>query len=75
MSEKGSYVVPFAAQITSAHSYNTPICFVKLYGPKTYLIWSRQCTISFQSRGHMGYAARDKKRPETDDPNSEQWIQ
>src|SRR3954465_6026351 len=62
-----------STQLSTSQNANAPISSVKLDGPKTYLIWSRQCTVSLKTRGLIGYAMGDKKQPKSDDSNFEQW--
>src|SRR3954467_12139624 len=54
-------------------SNNTPISSVKLDGPKTYLVWSRQCTVDLKARGLMGYVTGKKPQPKESDSNFDNW--
>src|SRR3954467_6283608 len=54
-------------QLPGFQNNNIPINSTKLYGSKTYLVWSRQCTVSLKARGLMGYVTGDKKQPKSDD--------
>src|SRR4051812_35492872 len=40
-------------QLSTSQNANAPICSVKLDGPKTYLIWSRQCTVALKLGGYL----------------------
>src|SRR4051812_35059415 len=52
---------------------NAPISSVKVDGSKTYLIWSRQCTVALKARILFGYVFGTKKRPLEDDSTYDQW--
>src|SRR3954465_8031951 len=56
-------------------SNNTPISSVKLDGPKTYLVWSHQCTVALKARGLMGYVTRKKPQPKGSDSSFDNWDQ
>ena len=56
-------------------SNNTPISSVKLDGPKTYLVWSRQCTVALKARGQMGYVTGKKPQPKESDSSFDNWDQ
>src|SRR3954467_7134277 len=62
-----------APQLSTSQNANVPISSVKLDGPKTYLIWSRQCTVALKARRLFGYVTGTKKQPSDDDPTYEQW--
>lgn len=74
MSEKGCEVVTFMEYVPTAYSYNTVISSIKLDEPKTYLIWSWQCTVYIQSRKLVGYVTGEKEQSKPNNPNSEQWV-
>src|SRR4051812_978444 len=64
---------PTSTQLPTSQIANAPISSVKLDGPKTYLVWSRQCTVALKARRLFGYVAGTKKQPSDDDPTYEQW--
>src|SRR4051812_21661494 len=64
---------PTSTQLPTSQNANTHISSVKLDGPKTYLVWSRQCTVALKARRLFGYVAGTKKQPSDDDPIYEQW--
>src|SRR4051812_18625935 len=64
---------PTSTQLPTSQNANAPISSVKLDGPKTYLIWSRQCTVALKARRLFGYVAGTKKQPSDDDSTYEQW--
>src|SRR2546430_11718395 len=60
-------------QLSTSQNANALISSVKLDGPKTYLIWSRQCTVTLKARRLFGYVTGTKKQPSDEDPTYEQW--
>src|SRR5436190_4224114 len=56
-------------------SNNTPIGSVKLDGPKTYLVWSRQCTVALKARGLMGYVTGKKPQSKESNSSFDNWDQ
>src|SRR4051812_29446483 len=56
-------------------SNNTLISSIKLNGPKTYLVCSRQCTVSLKSRGLIGYVNGKKLQPKESDTCFDHWDQ
>src|SRR4051812_3239092 len=52
---------------------NAPISSVKLDGSKTYLIWSRQCTVALKAIKLFGYGTGSKKQPLDEESNYDQW--
>src|SRR3954465_15546053 len=60
-------------QLSTSQNANAPISSVKLDGPKTYLIWSRQCTVALKARRLFAYVAGTKKKPSEGDSSYEQW--
>src|SRR4051812_17100439 len=54
---------PTSTQLLTSQNANAPISSVKLDGPKTYLVWSQQCTVALKARRLFGYVAGTKKQP------------
>ena len=60
-------------QLSTSQNANAQISSVKFDGLKTYLIWSRQCTVALKARRLFAYVAGTKKKPSEEDSSYDQW--